>query len=143
MTKDCKHIFLAEDSMADVRLIEEALRRKSVDYRLEHYTTAEEAIEAASRSGSEDHPVPDLILLDYNLPRGHGCDILAAAAANPKLAAVPKAIVSSFLRPDEKERAMTLGASCFIAKPATLGEFLRDVGTRVTELLQIEKTGSF
>lgn len=136
MTKAYKRIFLAEDSMADVRLIEEALRRQSLEYELEHYSTAEEAIEAAQKSGTGDRPVPDLILLDYNLPRGHGCDILLAAAANPSLAGVPKAIVSSFLRPDEKARAITLGASCFITKPATLKEFLHDIGTRVSELLQ-------
>jgi len=129
------HIFLAEDNSADVWLIQEALRRQSLLFHLDHYLTAQDAINAVRVYGSNDSPVPDLLLLDYNLPGGQGSDVLIAAAANPKLAAVPKAILSSFLRPDEMSEAANMGALCFIPKPANLTEFLRDVGAKVTELL--------
>ena len=129
------HIFLAEDNPADVWLVEEALRRQSLVFHLDHYLTTQDAIRAVRAYGSDDSPVPDLLLLDYNLPGGQGSDVLEAAAANPRLASVPKAILSSFLRPDELSQAAKMGVLCFIPKPANLAEFLRDVGTKVTDLL--------
>ena len=129
-------IFLAEDNVADVWLIEEALKRQSLACHIDNYCTADEAIKAARDCGAGGAPVPDLILLDYNLPRGHGSDILAAAAENPKLANVPKAILSSFLQPGELHQALGLGAACFITKPANLDDFLQDVGAKVADLLR-------
>jgi CheY-like chemotaxis protein len=128
-------IFLAEDNLADVLLIEESLKRRSVAYELDHYATAEQAIDGVRSCGSEGHPVPDLIILDYNLPRGNGCEILAVAAKNPRLADVPKAILSSSLRPAEIQEARQLGAIRFITKPAALEDFFKEVGTAVAELL--------
>jgi chemotaxis family two-component system response regulator Rcp1 len=132
-------VFLAEDNMADVWLVEEALRRQSLDYHLEHYLTAEDAIVAVKASGSADSQIPDLMLVDFNLPRGDGRDVLAAAASNPKLAAVPKVVMSSFLRPEEMEQATHLGALCFIPKPTGLDAFLTTVGAKVMELLGRDK----
>ncbi|HEY1758514.1 MAG TPA: response regulator [Bryobacteraceae bacterium] len=128
-------ILLAEDNSADVWLIEEALRRQSLAFQLDHHLTAAEAIEAVKKCGFHGSPIPDLVLLDYNLPGGQGLEILTAAAANPNLTGVPKAILSSFLRPNELEDVITMGASCFIPKPASLAEFLGDVGTKVVYLL--------
>jgi len=87
------------------------------------------------KCGFGGSPIPNLILLDYNLPGGQGLEILAAAAANPNLTGVPKAILSSFLRPNELTEAIKMGASCFIPKPANLRDFLRDVGAKVVDLL--------
>ena len=133
-------ILLAEDNNADVWLIEEALRRQSLDFRLDHHPTAAQAIEAVKGCGFNGSPIPDLVLLDYNLPGGQGLEILTAAAANPNLARVPKAILSSFLRPNELRDVIELGASCFIPKPASLAEFLSDVGTTVLHLLNANGT---
>jgi CheY-like chemotaxis protein len=129
-------ILLAEDNAADVWLIQEALKRQSLEHEIENYTTAEDAIKAMSRCGYGDAGVPDLILLDYNLPRGHGGEVLEAAVANPNLAGVPKAILSSFMQPQEVEKMLKLGVSCFIPKPASLQEFLRDVGAGINSLLK-------
>jgi chemotaxis family two-component system response regulator Rcp1 len=128
-------IFLAEDNLGDVFLIEEALRRQSLVCEIDHYATAEDAIHAAELCGSVNAPLPDLMMLDYNLPRGNGSDILAAAARNAKLAAVPKVIVTSFLQPDELAQALQLGANCLITKPVDFEAFMRDVGAKVAELL--------
>ena len=128
-------VFLAEDNSADVWLIEEALTRQRLDFSLEHYSTAEDAINGARQCGSNNSPVPDLMLVDFNLPRGDGRDVLAAAASNPKLAFVPKIVISSFLRPEETEQALRLGANCFLAKPTDLDSFLTTVGSKVKELL--------
>ena len=129
-------IFLAEDNLGDVFLIEEALRRQSLDCDIDHYATAEDAIQAAERCGNPGAPVPDLMMLDYNLPRGNGSDILAAAKRNGKLASVPKVIVTSFLQAEELANALELGASCLITKPVDFESFMRDVGAKIAELLQ-------
>ena len=129
-------IFLAEDNLGDVFLIEEALKRQSLVCDIDHYATAEEAIRAAEMCGHTGAPVPDLMMLDYNLPRGNGSDILAAAGHNPKLAAVPKVIVTSFLQADELAQALELGASCLITKPVDFESFMREVGAKIAELLR-------
>jgi CheY-like chemotaxis protein len=130
-------ILLAEDNAADVWLIREALKRQSLDYEIENHTTADDAIQAIRRCGEGNTSVPDLILLDYNLPKGHGGEVLEAAVANPHLAAVPKAILSSFMQPHEIEKMLSLGVSCFIPKPASLHDFLRDVGAKISALLKL------
>jgi two-component system, chemotaxis family, response regulator Rcp1 len=134
-------IFLAEDNLGDVLLIEEALRRQSLVCEIDHYATAEEAIDAAKLCGNAGAPVPDLMVLDYNLPRGSGTDILAAAGLNPALAAVPKVIVTSFLQAQELAQALQLGASCWISKPVDFESFMRDVGAKIAELLRAGRIG--
>jgi len=129
-------IFLAEDNLGDVVLIEEALRRQSLVCDIDHYVNAEDAIRAVEVCGTAGSPVPDLMMLDYNLPRGNGSDILAAAGHNPKLANVPKVIVTSFLQADELAQALELGASCLITKPVDFESFMRDVGAKIAELLK-------
>src|SRR5690242_1448918 len=117
-------IFLAEDNLGDVFLIEEALKRQSLVCEIDHYATAEEAIRAAERCGADPGtPVPDLMMLDYNLPRGNGSDILAVAGRNPRLTGVPKVIVTSFLQADELAQALELGANCLITKPVDFESF--------------------
>jgi len=129
-------IFLAEDNQGDVWLVQEALRRQAIEFSLDHHATVEDAIRGARECGSNGAPVPHIILLDYNLPRGHGGDILAAVGENPRLAGVPKVILTSFLRPAELQEARRLGANCVITKPASLNEFLSEVGGKVVELVR-------
>jgi len=133
-------ILLAEDNMADVWLIREALKRQSVECLIDHFLTAEDAIRAIERCGADGAAPPDLILVDYNLPNGDGGDVLAAAASNPHLAAVPRAILSSHLQPHERDRISSLGAARFISKPADLHEFLAAVGATVNELVRPPST---
>lgn len=129
-------ILLVEDNLGDVRLIEESLRGKGLDFKLTHYETADAAINALSRCGTNGNGVPELILLDFNVPRGDARDILAAAARNPALAAIPKAVVTSFLAPKDRAQALALGATCFIDKPPNLDSFLAEVGAKIVELLR-------
>lgn len=86
-------IFLAEDNAADVMLIKEALKRQSLVCEIDVFSNAEEAVRAARDCGVHSSLIPDLILLDFNLPRGDGRDVLAAAAENPALRDVPKAML--------------------------------------------------
>jgi chemotaxis family two-component system response regulator Rcp1 len=130
------HILLVEDNPGDVRLIEESLRMHALDYKLIHYETADAAINALARCGTNGNGLPELILLDFNVPRGDARDILAAASRNPALAETPKAIVTSYLAPGDRAQALELGATCFIDKPPTLESFLSEVGGKIAELLR-------
>jgi two-component system response regulator len=135
-------VFLAEDNAADVWLVEEALKRQSIDFCLDVYSTAEDAVNAALACGKGDARVPDVMLVDFNLPRGDGHEILAAAASNPNLDGIPRAVMSSFLREEEMQQAVALGASCVVPKPASLDAFLTTVGTQVMDLLKVSAAQS-
>jgi len=128
-------LFLVEDNPADVWLMEECLRRRSIASKVEQHSTAEEAMRALALFG-EDHQIPDLMLVDLNLPCGHGLQVLEAAARNPALDAVPKAVLSSFLTPEERLRADALGVRLVLHKPSSLDGFMEEVGRAIEDLLQ-------
>jgi CheY-like chemotaxis protein len=128
-------ILLVEDNPGDVRLIRESLRAHQLNYELTHYETVDQAVQAVREYG-QGREVPDLILLDFNLPRGDARDVLAAASENPALAGVPKAVVTSSLAPRDRDQAMKLGANCFINKPPELDAFLSEVGSSIIALLR-------
>lgn len=128
-------ILIVEDSPADLRLIQEALRTHGIEYELNHYSAADAAIRALANCGNDGAAVPDLILLDYNVPRGEGRDVLAAASQNPALARTPKAVLTSSLAAKDRDQALELGARCFLVKPSELDPFLNEVGSMIANLL--------
>jgi chemotaxis family two-component system response regulator Rcp1 len=132
-------ILLIEDNPGDVRLIQESLRMHAVDYSLIHLEKADDAVRAVGGYGPDGAEVPDLILLDYNLPRGDAGDVLTAASKNPALAGIPKAVVTSSLAPKDRAEALRLGADCFINKPADLDGFLTEVGGTIAALLRARR----
>ena len=136
MNPEVPHILLIEDNPGDVRLIEESLRVHAVQYRLTHVEKADDAIRTVNSYGENRTDIPDLILLDYNLPRGDAGDVLAAVSKNPVLAKIPKAVVTSSLAPKDREHALRLGADCFINKPPDLDGFLNEVGGTIAALLR-------
>jgi CheY-like chemotaxis protein len=127
-------LFLVEDNLADVWLIEECLKRNEIPYEIEHHATAEDAIHAAETLGV-DRAAPDVMLIDLNLPRGHGIDVLDAASKNPALTRVPKAVLSSFLSPEEHTVVRSLGTRRVVHKPGSLDVFMTEVGAVIKELL--------
>lgn len=130
-------ILLIEDNPGDVRLIEECFRCRGIQYRLTHCDTIDAAIRMVSGCGTNDIPVPDLILLDYNLPRGDARSVLEAAGANPALTHSRKAVITSSVAPKDQQDSIKAGADAFIYKPADLDAFLGNVGAKIIELLEI------
>lgn len=130
------HILLIEDNRGDVWLIEECLRSRGIKYRLTHCETVDCAIRTveAFESGGE---APDLMLLDYNLPRGDALSVLAAAIRNPALAHTPKAVITSSVAPKDRQDSLEAGADTFIYKPGDLDGFLNQVGDQIAALLGI------
>ena len=119
-------IFLAEDNPADVYLLREALGVEAgaeIELLVAH--DGEEAMEYVYRRGRfASMPKPDLIVLDLNLPKSDGSDILRAVRESNDLRMVPVVILTSSDSPRDRAAAARLGADGYITKPSDLDEFL-------------------
>ncbi len=133
--KERLKILLAEDNHGDVLLVREALEENRLDYEL-HVTT--DGLEAASyieRIDSEGGvPCPDLLLLDLNLPKQDGFELLNLFRAHPLCRAKPVIVITSSGAPRDRERVTALSAR-FFRKPADLDEFMK-LGAMVREAVQ-------
>ncbi len=129
-------ILLIEDNPGDVRLVEECLRSRGIKYQLTRCETIDAAIRIVNSYGANGAQVPDLMLLDYNVPRGDACAVLEAATNNPALTRTRKAVITSSIAPKDQQDALRSGADAFIYKPADLDTFLREVGESIAQLLE-------
>jgi two-component system response regulator len=131
-TVNCKRILLAEDNPADVYLIREALAAEQMGDRiqLEVVSDGEQAIDYVLRRGAYvDAPRPDLVILDLNLPKSDGVDVLRCARKQPGLANVPIIVLTSSDSPADRTAIENLGANNFITKPSDLDAFMALGGT--------------
>lgn len=118
-------ILLVEDNAADVRLTREALKEGKVLNRLSVVTDGEQAMEFLRRTGNyADAPKPDLILLDLNLPRKDGREVLAEVKMDSDLRRIPIVILTTSRSEEDVLRSYDLHANCFITKPVGLDQFL-------------------
>jgi CheY-like chemotaxis protein len=119
-------IFLAEDNPADVYLLREALGVEA-DRTVELLVAqdGEEAMEYVHRQGRfAELPKPDLIVLDLNLPKSDGSDILREIRRNSDFHDVPVVVLTSSDSPRDRAAAERLGADGYITKPSDLDAFL-------------------
>ena len=118
-------ILLVEDNPGDVRLTREGLREGKV---LSNLTVVDDGVKALAflrRSGEHrDAPRPDLILLDLNLPRLSGREVLAEIKGDPELRSIPVVILTSSQAEQDIVRAYELNANCYITKPVDLEQFI-------------------
>jgi chemotaxis family two-component system response regulator Rcp1 len=117
-------ILLVEDSLSDIRLIREALKETPV---LVDITVAHDGVEATDylrKAETELAARPDLILLDLNLPRKNGLEVLAEIKASPTLKEIPVLIMTSSRADRDIKEAYRLNANCYIAKPSELADFV-------------------
>lgn len=118
-------ILLIEDSPGDVELIHEALRTGKVLNHISLATDGEEAMAFLNHgSGYESAPHPDLILLDLNIPKKDGFEVLKEIKEKPGLSRVPVVILTSSQADRDIIRTYDLHANCFISKPVDVDEFL-------------------
>lgn len=125
-------IVVVEDNRGDVYLLEKALTNRGMHYELIRYSDGEEAIEALSQ---QSRCVPDLILLDLNLPRKEGFDVLRSIRGHPWLVGVPVGILTSSDAARDRHRIALIGAERYIHKPPELEEFIERVGDSIEDLL--------
>lgn len=121
-------ILLVEDNPGDVRLAVEALRDAKVANRLH---IVEDGVEAMSFLRRQDRyadvPRPNLILLDLNLPRKDGREVLAEIKQDADLKRIPVVILTSSAAEQDVVQAYNLYANCYITKPMDLDQFLKVV----------------
>jgi len=125
-------ILLAEDNAADVYLIREALKQCGVDAAVRTATDGREFLELIATSDGAWRP--DLIILDLNLPRHDGIEILQKLKSTETFAAVPVVVLTSSDSPRDRDAAIELGATRFLRKPSDLDQFLQ-LGEVFKELL--------
>lgn len=114
-------ILLVEDNPGDARLTREALALSKVRNNLHHARDGEEAVSFLRREGPfADAPTPDLILLDLNLPRRDGREVLEDIKRDPMLKHIPVVILTSSQAEEDVLRSYRLHANCFITKPVDL-----------------------
>jgi CheY-like chemotaxis protein len=129
MMTETVQILLVEDSPGDVRLTREALRDGKVANELHVATDGEAALAFLRHApGYEAVPAPDLILLDLNLPRMTGHEVLVEIKADAVLRAIPVAVLTTSAAEADVHRSYDLGASCYLTKPVDFNEFLKVIG---------------
>jgi CheY-like chemotaxis protein len=128
-------ILAIEDNMADVDLLRLALENAQVDCELSVLEDGGEGVAFIGREGKyAGLPIPDLVLLDVNLPKKDGIEVLEAMRANPQFSNVKVVVLSSSSWPRERAKMQQFGIARFIAKPPDLEEYL-NIGFILKELL--------
>ena len=129
-------ILVIEDNPADVELLKMALRHAELDCEMTVVDDGAEALALVGRPHSfEDSTRLDLAIIDLNLPKYGGEEILQALRANPTLSHLPVAVLSSSSAPRDRRGLQSLRVGRYIVKPADLDEFLQ-IGITVREFLQ-------
>ncbi len=128
-------IVVAEDNATDVFLVRSALEHERVDCDLQVFSDGEQAARFLEDVEVNAAPCPDLLLLDVNLPRINGWEILERLRQSTRCPSLPVVVMTSSNSPADKERAKRLSlAHCFI-KRADLKEFMK-LGAVVREVLE-------
>ncbi len=127
-------VFIVEDNDPDVFLVEEALRSQGVVAEIQRCYDGEEAILMLSQLG-ETH-LPDIIIIDLNLPKVTGLEILKHVRSLKQWDKIPVLILTSSQSKADRALAQQLGADAYVAKPPTLPEFLSAVGSGIRALLE-------
>jgi len=118
-------ILLVEDNPGDVRLTREALREAKVRNNLSVAPDGVEALAYLRKEGQYADAVrPDLILLDLNLPRKDGREVLEEVKADPALRHIPVVVLTSSQAEQDILRAYDLHANCYVTKPVDLDQFI-------------------
>src|SRR5688572_20296693 len=126
-------ILMVEDSSADVRLTREAFKEAKILNRLSVVKDGVEGMAFLRRQGLyADAPRPDLVLLDLNLPRKDGREVLAEVKADPDLRRIPVVVLTTSSAEEDVLRSYDLHANAYITKPVDFARFV-DVVRQVDE----------
>ena len=118
-------ILLVEDNEADARLADEALKESAIPNRLHVVEDGVQAMQFLRREGEHrDAPRPDVILLDLNMPRMDGREVLHAVKSDRKLRSIPVVALTTSSAERDIEQSYDLHANCFITKPIELDRFI-------------------
>lgn len=119
-------VLLVEDDEDDVLLTQEALKDSKVIVSMAVAPDGDDALKRLRRQPPfEDAPIPDLILLDLNLPRVSGREVLKELKADPVLKKIPVVVLTTSAADTDILKCYDLGANCYITKPVDFEQFQR------------------
>jgi two-component system, chemotaxis family, response regulator Rcp1 len=125
VSTDTINILLVEDNPADVRLTREVFADGKIANKLHEVADGEQAMAFLRQTGPyADSPRPDLILLDLNLPRKDGREVLAEIKSDPSLKIIPVVILTTSRSDRDILESYNLHANCYISKPVDLLQFM-------------------
>ena len=123
MEEKSKMIFLVEDNKADIRLIQEALKDSSIFHEVMNVRNGVEAMAFLRQEGEyKNAPRPDLILLDLNLPRKDGREVLEEIKTDPSLKRIPVVILTTSQNQEDISHSYDLHVNCYITKSRNLSQ---------------------
>ena len=118
------HVLLVEDNVADAELMTETLETTKLHIDITHVIDGEQALAYLLQQAPYEHArPPDLILLDLNLPRVDGRQVLSELQQRPKLRALPVVVLTSSDAERDIVESYEMGANCYVSKPVGLAEF--------------------
>ena len=121
-------ILLVEDNEGDARLALEAMRDSKIRNKMHHVVDGEEAMAFLRKEGKYSKaPRPDLILLDLNLPKKDGREVLAEIKKDDELKRIPVVVMTISNAEEDILKSYNLHANCFITKPIDLSQFMKVV----------------
>ena len=119
------NILLVEDNPGDVRLTKEAFKEAKVNNNLHIVSDGVEALDFLRRKGKYiGAPRPDIILLDLNMPKKNGREVLAEIKADPDLMRIPVLVLTISQAEEDILRSYNLHANCYIQKPVDINKFI-------------------
>jgi two-component system, chemotaxis family, response regulator Rcp1 len=123
--KNTPEILMVDDNPADIDLTSEVLAQSEAHFHVNAVNDGAEALSYLRRQGKYARaPMPDLVVLDLNLPRKDGCEVLSSIKADPALAKIPVVIFTTSQANSDITRSYKLGANCYLKKPGNLPEFV-------------------
>ncbi len=128
-------LLVVEDSPADVYLVREAMRTEGLDARIQVADNGEAAINILNRVDESLDEPPSLLLLDLNVPRKDGMQVLEWLRRSRRCGDIPVIMISSSDSPMDRQRAFELGVTEYFRKPSKLAEFMR-LGNMVRRLCE-------
>ena len=112
-------ILLIEDDADDIELLRDALHINDVDFTLDVVMEGDKAIPFLEKNS----PLPDVIVMDFNLPKLHGREVLSQIRSSKNFSAIPLMVLTTSASQDDIRYAFSMGANKFITKPNTMQGF--------------------
>jgi CheY-like chemotaxis protein len=121
-------ILLVEDNPGDIRLVQETFKEGKVGNQIEIVKNGEEAIKYLQQRGDYSQaPKPGMILLDLNLPKKNGIEVLAEIKSDPQLRKIPVVVLTASQADEDVVKAYNGHANCYLTKPIDLDDFMNVV----------------
>jgi CheY-like chemotaxis protein len=120
------NVLLVEDSKADARLITEVIKDEKILVDIDIVRDGEEAMSYLRQENEFiDKSFPDLVILDLNLPKKDGREVLTEMKADPQLKSIPVVILTTSQSEEDVLKSYKLQASCYVTKPIDLEQFIK------------------